>query len=254
MAKRAILTCVAVSFIATLGACNRAVWHSSPATVFFPLKPHTMWMYQVESKSQRANYTVTDMVIGSQYVPALKLTGNVVQEFYNLDRAGLRPLVYTLKNGYFTRLSGLDYVEHQIKGPTWGRSEEPMFLPERLAPDQSWSNNLFPYGKMPGSFRVAQIHRTFFETGDVTVPAGKFTGCIRIETAARYQGGPYEREKQDLRLAYKDWYAPNVGLIRTIAYEGGPKGPEMERVELLRFEPGSKAATAQVTVNNSPKS
>jgi hypothetical protein len=54
----------------------------------------------------------------------------------------------------------------------------------------------------------------------------------------------YERKKQKLHLTYLDWYAPNVGLIRTVTLEGGPTGPEMDRVELLRFNVTSVAQDA----------
>jgi hypothetical protein len=198
--------------------------------------------YKVASKSQRANYVVTDRVVGSEYVPALKITGLVVEEFYNLDRAGLRPIVYLAKDGYLTRLSGLDYVEHQIKAPAWGRSEEARFLPARLLPNLSWHDTLFPYGKLPGSFDITESHKSFVEASDVVVPAGHFKGCIRIETYAHYEGGAYAQQKQNLSLTYEDWYAPNVGLVRTVAYQGGANGPEMERVELMRFESAPKPA------------
>ena len=82
--------------VAALG-CKSAPWPADPSAIFFPLKPNMMWIYRVKSKSQQREYVVTDTVIGEQYVPALKLTGAVVQEFYNLDRAGLRPIIYTQK-------------------------------------------------------------------------------------------------------------------------------------------------------------
>ncbi|MGH7914629.1 MAG: TapB family protein, partial [Candidatus Binataceae bacterium] len=78
-----------------------------------------------------------------------------------------------------------------------------------------------------------QSHRTFAEIRQIETPAGHFNNCIRIETEATYQGGMYARKKQ--HLTYLDWYAPNVGLIKTVTLEGGPTGPEMDRVELLRF-------------------
>jgi hypothetical protein len=224
-------------------ACKSGPWPADSSAVFFPLKPKMMWMYRVQSKSQQREYVVTDTVVGDQYVPALKLTGAVVQEFYNLDRAGLRPIVYTQKGGYLTRLSGLDYNKQQIEPPAWGRSIEEDFLPERLTPDTVWQNKLFPYGKLSGGFDLAQSHRSFLEGGTVAVPAGRYAGCIRIETLAQYEGGAYRRRSPVLRLAYEDWYAPNVGLVRTIAYEGGPSGPEMERVELIRFDTGVKSVS-----------
>jgi hypothetical protein len=223
-------------------ACKNTRLAAAPSAAFFPLKPDMMWMYRVQSKSQQREYIVTDTVVGEQYVPALKVTGEVVQEFYNLDRAGLRPIVYTQKEGYLTRLSGLDYVNDKITPPAWGRSVEENFLPERLSPDTIWENKLFPYGKLPGSFDVAQSHKSFTEGRAVTVPAGRYEGCIRIDTLAQYEGGPYAQRHLVLKLAYEDWYAPNVGLVRTIAYQGGPAGPEMERVELIRFNNGEKTS------------
>jgi hypothetical protein len=243
MLRRMAVAIAIAMAVASLSACkSQGEWKADPSADFFPLKTNMVWTYRVKSKSQMANYAVTDRVIGMQYVPALKLTGLVVQEFYNLDRAGLRPIVYLDQAGYLTRVSGLDYVQHEIQAPTWGRSEEDNFLPAHLTPDMSWNNILFPYGKMPGSFSVTQSHKSFIETDDIEVPAGHFRNCIRIETQAHYAGGPYAERKQNLNLAYKDWYAPNVGLVRTVAYMGGPGGPEMERVELTRFQPVSATA------------
>lgn len=245
MTRKAMLALIAVMLPVLASACRNANSPRDPSAVFFPLKPRMMWMYRVQSKSQRSTYVMTDMVIGAQYVPALKVRGEVVQEFYNFDRAGLRPIIYLEKGGYLTRLSGLDYVEHQIKPPAWGRSIEEDFLPERLAPDQTWQNKFFPYGALPGSFAVAQKHKSFKETRSVDVPAGRYQGCIRIETQASYEGGAYAQQKQMLKLTYVDWYAPNVGLVRTVTYQGGPDGPEMDRVELIKFDRGAGATAAE---------
>ena len=245
--KRATLAVVAVCAATFTFACS-GHWNSNPSAVFFPLKPRMMWMYRVHSASQQANYTVTDMVVGSEYVPALKVTGDVVQEFYNLDRAGLRPIVYTEAGGYLTRFSGLDYVAHEIKGPIWGRSIEEDFLPMHLVPDQAWSNKLFPYGRLPGAFQVVESHKSFREMAEIVVPAGHFKDCIRIETLANYVGGPYRN--RPLKLGYRDWYAPNVGLIKTVAYQGGANGPAMDEVELIRFDAGTKADASEPRKNS----
>lgn len=227
--------------LAMTAACSHPVAKIDPHADFFPLKSNMVWTYRIDSKSQHTTYVVTDRVLGSQYVPALKLTGLVVEEFYNLDRAGLRPIIYLDQSGYLTRLSGLDYDKKKITTPAWGKSEEADFLPEHLTPDMAWDNKLFPYGKLPGSFDVIQTHKSFGEPAEVSVPAGHFVGCIRIETQARYEGGAYAQAKQNLKLTYDDWYAPNVGLIKTVAYQGGPQGPEMERVELMRFDVSGKS-------------
>jgi hypothetical protein len=226
--------------IASLAGCKTA--YVGSGTDYFPLTPNSTWTYQVFAKSQGTQYQITDRVIGVKYVPALKVTGSVVDESYSLERGGTRPLVYYAKNGYIARLSALDYDQKTIMAPSWGRSEEAQFLPQQLVPNLAWTNVIFPYGNLSGSFNINQSHRTFVETKEIETPAGRFNNCIRIETQAKYEGGMYARKKQQLQLTYLDWYAPNVGLIKTVALEGGPSGPEMDRVELVRFKVTSASA------------
>ncbi len=233
----ALLTCLLLS--APLSGCQGKTAHFDPtlAREFFPLTPDSVWTYRIESKSQRTTYVVTDKAVGEKYVPSLNITGQVVEEYYNLDRGGTRPIVYVTKGGYWSRLSGLDYAKEDIQAPAWGRSEEGQFMPAILTPDLNWSSRIFPFGHLPGSFDIRQMHRTYFESADVVVPAGHFSGSMRIETEALYEGGSYAKEGKPLRLVYEDYYAAHVGLIETVALEGGIHGPEMERVELIRFSP-----------------
>jgi hypothetical protein len=219
--------------LAPLAGCKTG--NIGSGTNYFPLTPESTWTYQIFAKSQGTQYQITDRVIGVKYVPALKLTGSVVDESYSLARGGKRPLVYYAKDGYIARLSALDYDQKNILAPSWGRSEEAQFLPLQLQPNLNWTNVIFPYGHLSGAFDINQSHRTFAETKSIETPAGRFNNCIRIETQAKYEGGMYARKKQQLELTYLDWYAPNVGLIKTVALEGGPSGPEMDRVELVRF-------------------
>lgn len=238
----ALLACALIA--APLAGCERKAATFNPALAgdFFPLTTNAVWTYQIKSKSQRENYVVTDKVIGEKYVPSLNVTGEVVEEYYDMQRGGPRPIVYVTKNGYLTRLSGLDYSKSDIEAPAWGRSEEGSFIPLRLTPDLNWSSKIYPFGHMSGAFDINQTHRSYLEAQDVVVPAGHFSGCIRIETRAIYEGGSYAKVGKKLSLTYEDWYAPNVGLVRTVAHEGSPGGPEMERVELLRYIPATKAS------------
>jgi hypothetical protein len=237
----ALLTCLLL--VAPLCGCEAKPTRFDPSLshAFFPLIPDSVWTYQVNSKSQRKTYVVTDKAVGEKYVPSLNVTGQVVEEFYNMDRGGTRPIVYVTKDGYWTRLSGLDYAKDDIQAPAWGRSEEGQFMPAVLTPDLNWSSKIFPFGHMPGSFDIKQSHRSFFEPTDVVVPAGHFAGCMRIETEALYEGGSYAKVGKPLRLIYEDYYAPNVGLIKTLALEGTIRGPEVERVELMRYSPAQTA-------------
>lgn len=211
-------------------------WGRSGSSVnYFPLTPNSTWTYQIISKSQATQFQITDRVVGIRYIPSLKISGSVVDESYSMASGGTRPLVYYPKEGYPARLSALHYDQGKIETPSWGRSEEAQFLPLQLMPNMTWSNFVLPLGHLHGSFDVSQTHSTFHENRRVEVPAGRFNGCIRIETKARYEGGRYAILREHLQLDYIDWYAPQVGLVKTVALEGEPHGVEMERVELVSF-------------------
>ena len=231
----ALLVCLALS--GSLLGCHWKTAQFDPrvARDFFPLARDSVWTYRVNSKSQRTTYVVTDKAVGEKYVPSLNTTGQVVEEYYNMDRGGTRPILYITKDGYWTRLSGLDYSKDDIEAPAWGRSEDGEFMPAVLMPGVNWKSRMFPFGHIPGSFDISQLHHTFFEPTDIVVPAGHFGGCMRIETEALYEGGSYARSGKPLRLVYEDYYAPHVGLIKTVALEGSARGAEMELVELIRF-------------------
>ena len=236
------------SLVAALSGCERthAQFNPALADAFFPLAPSTVWTYRVDSKSQRLTYVVTDKVLGIKYVPSLNVTGQVVEEYYNLDRGGSRPIVYVTKDGYLSRLSGMEYSKEDIKTPAWGRSEEGDFMPARMIPEVSWSSTIFPFGHMPDAFDIKQTHRTVFESEDVVVPAGRYSGCMRIDTLATYEGGSFAKNPdRNSNLLYRDWYAANVGLVKTEVLEGGERGPRMELVELLKFaNPAQSSAPA----------
>jgi hypothetical protein len=140
--------------------------------------------------------------------------------------------MYYTKDGYLSRVSPLHYDGEKLDGPGFGRSEEAQFLPVHLMPNMSWSSVTYPYAGLFGS-SFGQTHRTFAENKLIEVPAGRFSGCIRVETQATRKNGHHGG--RDDQLSYIDWYAPNVGLVKTLVLEGGPEGLETERVELFRF-------------------
>ena len=71
---------------------------------------------------------------------------------------------------------------------------------------------------------------------------------MRIDSLATYEGGSFAAKGKPANLLYRDWYAPNVGLVKTEVLEGGERGQQMELVELLKFvSPTSSASTVAVT-------
>jgi hypothetical protein len=219
--------------------------HPRPGN-YFPLTPNSTWTYKITSRSEELQFQVVDKVIGVEYVPALRRSGIVVDERYEVDGGGTRPLLYYSRKGYLTRLFGFDYYHQTIIVPPWGRSEDARFLPSTLAPDITWHSVGAPYGGLPGSFHLREFHHTFAEPEDVIVAAGHFGQCIRVDTSAVFEGGPYARFKQQVKLYYSDWYAPDVGLVKSVARQGTTDGAESERVELLHFNvaPGTVIASS----------
>src|SRR5712664_3238634 len=128
--------------------------------------------------------------------------------------------------------------------PSWA-SYERRFLPQFLKPGLTWTNTLFPFGRFPGAFYIMQTHRTFLEAGDVVVPAGRFSGCMRIETDAVY--GP-PRKDGVLHHEYVDWYAPNIGLVKTrVLKRRWFSDAEVARLELVTFADSSTGGATRLS-------
>ena len=220
--RRASFLSVLVLAAAQLTSCqNKAPFDPRLAGAFFPLNPGSTWTYRVVDKRLGTTNIITDRAVDKHS------GGEAVSEGPLSGGASRSTILYVTEGGYIDRVS-LD------GGPTWIRFEEARFLPQLLKPDLTWSNSLFPFGHLGAAFHIEQYHRTFLESDDVVVPAGRFPGCIRIETEAEYQGNS-SQSAPSLRLRYIDWYAPNVGLVRTVVFKRGFFNSEIARVELLSF-------------------
>jgi hypothetical protein len=219
------------------------------AAHFFPLRTGLTWTYRV-TYPNGAREKISDRVVKADQSGTLRDTALVVSDYSALDwsravRAHLPPAYpaemtevetrYVLDGGYITRIAGLG-------GASRVRLEEHGFLPQYLRPDQGWSNILSPFEHSPADIlKITQNHRTFLEAEEVVVPAGRFPGCIRIETEASYQSPAGISDKR----YYTDWYAPDVGLVKTLVLSGGQDGHEMARIVLLRFAKSEPTAPLQ---------
>jgi hypothetical protein len=119
---------------------------------------------------------------------------------------------------------------------------EDSFLPRYLSPDLIWSSSMHF-----DLLKITENYRSFLEDDEVVSPAGSFSQCIRVETETSYDGPPGTGSNGDIRgkRYFIDWYAPDVGLIKTLVLIGGQNGREIARIELLRFAKiGASAAPA----------
>ncbi len=217
--------------IVQLSSCQRkAPFDPALSSSFFPLRTGSTWKYRVIDKRQSSVKIFTDRTVGLKHVGSAIDSGGLVLEDFNSNGKDNSIISYTVENGYITRSIRLGDPEQIL-------SKERRFLPRLLEPDLTWSNSYFPFGRFPEAFHLTQTHRTLLETDVVQVPAGDFSDCIRIETETLYEanGHDFHHPHDNRRLRYLDWYAPNVGLIKTLVLESGFFGKEIARVELLSF-------------------
>lgn len=238
--------------VAAFTACQKQA-HFNPVLAgrFFPLQVGDTWTYEV-SYPNGVREAITDRVVKDRGAP---LEGKlVVSDYSGLDgsravRADLPQTYpaertevetrYFVKNGYITRIENLG-------GAAGIRFEERAFLPQYLWPDRIWSTSLVPFEPSPGEIlTLTQSHRSFLEKHQVAVPAGRFSGCIRIETEVSY----HSPGEADHKRHFTDWYAVDVGLVRTLVRADEEHGPEMARIELVGFRKFSQPVAVYSTGN-----
>jgi len=194
---------------------------------------------------------MTVRVRGERYVESLRRRCRLVDESYagndnEIEAPGgkpeIHPIAYYRENGFLYRALSLEYRGSEVREVGLGSGEE-RFLPDALGRDLSWDSVTTAYDLGGGnSYGVRQTHRAVFEPGVIEVTAGRFTGCIRIDTVAVH-GGKHDGEydTNPIVLYYSDWYAPNVGLIRTIQSDRPGvsvpgNGPPLSQIELLAYD------------------
>jgi hypothetical protein len=210
---------------ALLFGCNRVGPKSfrPPDANFFPLGPNSSWDYLVEDEAAHQHFTVIDRVIGNRYIASLNLSGTLVEEYCDMERADQNeePMVYARDHGFLMRVSALVNSQHRIEVSPFGAVKEGQFLPSPLLADHNWQDQFFPLGHVAVSpvlpFKVVISSRSYGETDEIVVPAGRFHWCIRVESSESYEGGPAPDSVRKLNII--DWYAPNVGLIESLVRE-----------------------------------
>lgn len=236
---------LALASVPLAGCHKSASFNPALAGHFFPLHTGLTWTYQV-SYPNGARETISDRVAKADKAGTLRDAALVVSDYSGNGTRAVRADLpqaypaemtevetsYLVEGGYITRIASLG-------GRTRIRLEEHGFLPQYLWPDRAWSNTLSPFAHSPADIlKITQNHRSFLEADEVLVPAGRFAGCIRIETEASYQSPAGIGDKR----YFTDWYAPDVGLVKTLVLSGGQDGREMARIELLRFTKSETAA------------
>lgn len=246
MRARACVGVVAGMLTLSAAGCNRPPAETHAAD-FFPLHPDDTWVYEVARPLRNLRTRMTVRVRGDRYIEALRRRCRLVDESYAGDdneidapggKAEIYPIAYYRENGFLYRALSLEYHGSELRDVGLGSGEE-RFLPDALGRDLSWDSITTAYDLGGGNgYGVRQSHRAVPEPAEIAVPAGHFTGCIRVDTVALHGGkrdGIYDADP--IVLYYSDWYAPNVGLVRTVqSNRPDGNGPPLSQVELLAYD------------------
>jgi hypothetical protein len=239
---------LALALAQLVGCQQRAPFNPALAGHFFPLHAGLSWTYQV-TYPNGAHETISDRVVKADHTGTLRAAALVVSDYSGEGTRSVRADLpqaypaqmsevetrYVVEDGYITRRASLG-------GPTQIRLEERGFLPQYLWPDRIWSNTLSPFEHLAdGILKITQSHRTFLEGRELVVPAGRFSGCIRIETEASF----HSSARIDDKWYFTDWYAPDIGLVKTLVLSGGQDRRAITRIELLQFKKSKTIAPRQ---------
>lgn len=216
---------------------------------FFPLHDEDTWIYGVEQPLRNVHIRMTVRVRGEHYITTLGQQCRLVDETYGGSDAAMvaaqgetqdqqvHPIAYCRKDGFLYRALSLEYRGKEVQEIGLGSGEE-RFLPDGLETNLAWDSVTTAYELGGGNgYDVRQRHRAMPETRVIEVPAGRFPGCVRVETVAVHGGRrDGKAESNPIVLYYSDWYAPNVGLVRTIQSDRPEEGQPLAQIELLAFD------------------
>lgn len=212
---------------------------------YFPLSPDHTWVYEIARSSKVRHARLLIRARGDRFIEPLRQRGHVVEESYTTgeDLAAGEPslVIYYRDGGFVHRAMSLEYRGDEIVEAGLKAGEE-RFLPVGLGAGSRWSGVTIAYdvpGPKGGGYAVEQTHAAAPEPEVVEVPAGRFGGCLRVETVAVQRAHAEGRSQgEPVVLYYRDWYAPDVGLVRSRLSSRSDHSKVLAETRLVSFVPG----------------
>jgi hypothetical protein len=211
---------------------------------YFPLTPGSNWTYRIQDHGRRWTYQSVVRVYGERFIEALGRSGIAVEERYSGGGIYIveeqEPIVYFKENGFLNRVFLTYQAEKMVAASGSG---DRAFLPETLREGTTWTSDTTAFRVGDLGFQVTHQHVVAGKLETVKVPAGTFGDCIRIDTASSQGKDSGRAPGEELRFFYADWYAPGVGLVRTLEWEDEEHSKERARIELLKYAVASPGGT-----------
>ncbi|MFI5316303.1 MAG: hypothetical protein ACHQ6T_11425 [Myxococcota bacterium] len=232
-----------VALLLAVGLCDAACRSGAPqarasgaaAADFFPLVKGAHWTYKLDLVVTSTEIEV--LAKGELSVDGLATAPFVMDERtvgQSFGMAPVGPTAYVVVDGFLCRYSGLDYTTaDHLK--MLGAEDPTRVIPLGATPGSEWTNETRlmqqPEG---GGGRIKWTGRTK-RADAVTVPAGTFSDVILVES--EYWDPSIDADRP--LIAYQDWYARGVGLLRSVTKnerEGGTRMAE-QTLESYAFPP-----------------
>jgi hypothetical protein len=175
------------------------------------------------------------------FVPDLAGPAVIFDEQYPDQTA---PVAYFLSDGFLQSEIGLSYraqggVE---QAPIGIQPMRVMPMPPRAGMSWSYDEQVFALGTHGAGVAIRWSGSVTREQS-VSVPAGVFLDCLRIESTAVHRI-PVDDHVREYR--YVDWYARDVGLVK-YEYSSGAGGAVSTRLELVRYDDARSAKENSMT-------
>ncbi len=187
---------------------------------FFPLAEGKSWTYAVETafdepepRTEKSKLTITNMgrsdFDGKETWRRRSDTGN--EYWLRTDEKGVYRVASknaTSKKSYLDAISRTVIPANLTKEEKWSTSTVPYFLRRRneWPPEFKYVDK---YRDVTMNFAIEAMNQT------VSVPAGKFTGCLLIVGRAEINLWVESANTyKDMPMITREWYCPDVGLVQ----------------------------------------
>lgn len=229
-----------ILLVLILSACSQP---PDDSTRYFPLVEGYQWDYEVttdlinEQQTRSLSIEVASPQTLKDQAYSVRRTSEGTDYYLQADEQGIkrygkRMLVQTKPHWDTAPPLVLPHPAQATVGFTWSALSVPYTL-HRIAPNPE------PPSSQGYQFNMAYTLLSLNET--ITTPAGTFEHCWLVEGQAQlYVYADARKGYMDLAITNREWYAPNVGLVKLERSE--PLDAEVFKggkitMELTRFSP-----------------
>lgn len=213
------------------------------ASEYFPLVSGAHWRYKLAIELGDTEIEV--VARGDRSVDGLPGVAFVMDEHAmdanSLGIAEVGPTAYVARDGFLCRYTGLDYLApDHLK--MLGEEDPTRVMPLGAQAGSEWTNEtrILQQPEDGGGGLIKWTGRTR-KLDSLSVPAGDFEDVLVVETE---YWDPRLRPDGPL-LAYQDYYARGVGLLRSVTNNAKEGGVLMAEQTLLDFDFPEQEAAAK---------